>query len=256
MVKEEEEEEEGSDTSCRTRVVSLTLMDNTGNAGLYTGAILMEQPHGEGTMVYQEYIYQGQWVNGDWSGFGKLTTSDGDVYQGGFFDNMKHGLGVMQYKDGRIYDGTFQFNCMDGKGHLTMKDAGIKYWGHWNKDGTPHGRGKQEWIDGKVYDGEFENGILQGHGRMTDADGTWYLGEWSDGQPNGLGLQVMEDGTLVFEGMYANGKPIEASSFPHLQKSSGRFLLYRSSEVAGQGTLVGPLPTQVCMRKRNIKWML
>jgi hypothetical protein len=82
---------------------------------------------------------------------------------------------------------------------------------------------------------------------MMDPDGAWYLGEWSDGQPTGLGLHILEDGTLVFEGMYANGKPMEASSFPHLQKSSGQFLLHRSSEVAGQGMLVGPLPTQACM---------
>ena len=241
----------------KIRVTNMKLIDNTGHSGLFSGVIdrRTNQPNGEGTMVYDnDVVYEGRWVNGDLCGFGRLT-DEGDFYQGGFFDNMKHGLGVMKYKDGRIYDGTFQFDKLEGKGHMTNVNDDTKYWGCWNPDGLPHGRGKLEYSDGRIYDGELDCGILQGHGRMTWPSGNWYLGEWCDGIPNGLGIEASEDGALIFEGMYCRGKPIQASSIPYCQKSEGRFLLYRSS-VARQGTLIGPLPREVLMRKRRMNWGL
>lgn len=248
----------GSSEFFKTTVQNIEMVDNTNQKGLYTGSLNKRtiKPHGQGTMVYSDAIYEGQWVNGDWCGFGRLTDIvTGDVYQGGFFDNMKHGLGVMQYADGRVYDGMFMLDKLEGKGRLTEVD-GTKFWGYWSKEGVPHGRGKKEYPDGKIYDGEFDQGVISGHGRMTFPDGTWYLGEWCDGLPNGLGMKVDPKGDLLFEGMYSNGEPIEASSMRHAQKSSGQFLLYRNSVAPhGGGTLVGPLPRQVYMRHR-IDWAL
>lgn len=245
----------GSVSSAEYKIMvhNVQMVDNTDQSGLYSGSLdkRIMKPHGKGTMVYAECIYEGQWVNGDWCGFGKLTDiNGGDVYEGGFFDNMKHGLGVMKYADGRIYDGMFTLDKIDGKGRLTDTD-GTKYWGYWSREGVPHGRGKKEYPDGKVYDGEFQEGVIAGHGRMTFPDGTWYLGEWSDGLPNGLGMKVDATGDLLFEGLYSNGEPIEGSSMRHEQKSSGQFLLYRSSVTPyGGGTLVGPLPRHMYMRQR------
>jgi len=248
----------GSSEFFKAAVQNIEIVDNTDQKGLYTGSLNKRtiKPHGQGTMVYPDAIYEGQWVNGDWCGFGRLTdTNTGDVYQGGFFDNMKHGLGVMQYADGRVYDGMFTLGKLEGKGRLTEVD-GTKFWGYWSKEGVPHGRGKKEYPDGKIYDGEFDRGIISGHGRMTFPDGAWYLGEWCDGLPNGLGMKVDSNGDLLFEGMYSSGEPIQASSMRHAQKSSGQFLLYRNSVAPlGGGTLVGPLPRQVRMRHR-IDWAL
>jgi hypothetical protein len=248
----------GSSENFKAAVRNIEIVDNTNQRGLFTGTLKRRtnKPHGYGTMAYPDAIYEGQWVNGDWCGFGRLTDiNTGDVYQGGFFDNMKHGLGVMKYADGRIYDGMFMLDKLEGKGHLTEVD-GTKFWGYWSKDGVPHGRGKKEYPDGKVYDGEFDQGVFAGHGRMTFPDGTWYLGEWCDGLPNGLGMKVDASGDLLFEGMYSSGEPIEASSMRHAQKSSGHFLLYRNSIAPqGHGTLVGPLPRHVYMRPR-MDWTL
>eukprot|EP00980_Cylindrotheca_fusiformis_P012833 scaffold3169_cov107-Cylindrotheca_fusiformis.AAC.3 len=235
------------------------IADNMGNNGLYTGTVVKKTsiPHGEGTMEYFEcnMIYTGQWVQGDWSGFGRLTdTTTGLEYEGGFFDNHKHGLGIVKYPDGRVYDTSFQLGKMSGKGHISWPD-GSKYWGHWNGDGIPHGRGKQEFSDGRVYDGEFEKGVVQGHGRMTWPDGSWHLGEWMDGVPNGLGMRVGPDGALLEEGMYCHGEALTVSSLPPTmgtEKSSGEFLLYRSSMTDGR-TLEGPLPSQITMRKFQFK---
>jgi hypothetical protein len=241
-------------------VQQLSLVDNAGHHGLYSGTLdsRSNRPNGRGTMIYSEdhLIYDGQWVDGDWCGFGKLIdTKYQNVYQGGFFDNYKHGLGVLQYADGRIYDGTFALGKMEGKGHLEYPD-GTKYWGHWTEDGVEHGRGKKIFVDGRVYDGEFDRGVIHGHGRMTFPDGSWYLGEWMDGERNGLGMLVGPDGSLVCEGTFCNGRPIEGSSCPSTcNKSEGDFLLYRSS-IAPHGTLVGNIPKQVCMRDDKFqKWI-
>jgi hypothetical protein len=198
-------------------------------------------------------IYDGQWQNGDWCGFGTLMDlRHGHTYEGGFFDNYKHGLGVLQYADGRVYDGIFAFGTLEGKGHLEYPD-GTTYWGHWTSDGIEHGRGKMVFADGRVFDGEFDNGVLHGHGKMTFADGSWYLGEWIDGEPNGLGIQVLPNGILKFEGTFIHGSPIEGSSVPkYHKKSDGDFLCYRSS-LAKHGTLVGNIPKHVRMRDVPLK---
>lgn len=241
----------GCSSEFKMTVSNVSMIDNTNEPGTYTGTIdrRNNKPHGQGTMVYADSIYEGQWVNGDWNGFGSLTEmSTGNYYQGGFFDNMKHGLGVMKYCDGRVYDGVFMLDKLESKGKLTSTD-GTKYWGQWSRNGAPHGRGKMEYTDGRVFDGEFNQGVRSGHGRMTFPDGSWYLGEWCNGEPNGLGIKVTANGDLVHEGIFSKGKPIDSSSMPHQNKSSGRFLLYRSSVTTyGGGTLVGPLPRQVHMR--------
>ena len=240
----------------------IRLMQDDGRLiGWYTGSLEQKShlPHGQGRMEYLDSntIYEGQWIHGDWCGYGVLTdTSTGACYHGGFFDNCKHGLGVMQYADGRTYEGTFQLDKISGKGQMSYPD-GSKYWGYWNEEGLPHGRGKKYYPDGRVYDGEFDQGLLSGHGRMTYPDGTWYLGEWSDGQYNGLGMLVKNDGSLAFEGTFCNGQPAVSSSFPLQPKSDGRVLLYRSSNVVCQGTLVGPLPKEVSMRNgAATNWIL
>jgi hypothetical protein len=199
-------------------------------------------------MEYDDQVYDGQWVAGDCSGFGIITYKNtNDSYQGGFFDNMKHGLGVMKYSDGRIYDGTFQFDRM-GKGKMTYTD-GSTCWGYWSNDSLPHGRGKLTFADDSVYDGEFDRGCMQGHGRMTLPGGQWYLGEWTYGKKNGIGLEVLADGSICHEGTFCNGRPLRCSSFPQRRRSSSSHLLFRLSSTRGSiKTLVGPLPRHLSMQ--------
>jgi hypothetical protein len=267
-----------------SRVDEEYISDSAGQYGMYSGTLDNEtqKPHGRGKMVYSRnrdvnnndvgnndydyadlphrqqeepvLIFDGQWHKGDWCGFGTLTDLEhGHTYEGGFFDNYKHGYGVLKYSDGRVYDGIFALGVLEGKGHLEYPD-GTTYWGHWTSDGIEHGRGKKVFADKSVYDGEFLKGVMHGHGRLTWNDGSWYLGEFMDGEPNGLGMQVLPDGTLFFEGTFSHGKPIEGSSFPTCnKKSDGNFLLYRSS-LSRHGTLVGNIPKQVCLQGTKLHW--
>lgn len=257
-------------------VTKYPLVDNCGNAGFYTGQLSRdsEKPHGFGHMEYDPrdgvgvVVYEGQWLMGDWCGFGTLTDAT-CTYQGGFFDNQKHGLFVWQYhhedsstadENGRTltYDGAFSLDSINGKGRMHYPD-GSKFWGYWNDKGLPHGRGKHTYVDGRVYDGEFDCGALQGHGRMTWPDGRWYLGEWTDGQRTGLGIEVLPNGKLHHEGTFSNGAPVEASSFPSHPRSRGDFLRYHTcctgDHSTSRCTLLGKIPRGIHMRK-NMRWML
>jgi hypothetical protein len=236
------DQQEQASSNKTFQVAQLEMRDNLGNVGSYTGSLLKKSqlPHGQGLMEYDDMAYDGQWVEGDWCGYGKLTIkSSGDFYQGRFFDNMKNGLGAMKYFDGRTYDGTFQCDFM-GKGIMRYPN-GSEYWGYWDKHGKRHGRGKFVFADGRVYDGEFSKDEMEGHGRLTWPDGRWYLGEVSQGIPNGLGMQVLADGKLNHEGTFCNGNPITCSSFESRRISIGSVLLFRSSSERGI-SLVGPIP--------------
>jgi hypothetical protein len=240
------------------QVADMDSIDNKGRRGQYTGSLYQQtdKPHGNGRMEYPDRTYEGQWVDGDWSGFGKLVDKKtGDTYQGGFLDNTRHGLGIIQYANGGVYEGTFQLDIM-GKGEMTYSD-GSKLWGYWSPEGIPHGRGKKNYTDGTIFDGEFRQGVIEGHGRMNYTDGRWYLGEWCEGEKNGVGLEVLPDGSIYHEGTFCNGKAVQGSSFPSQPKSTFSCILYRaSSSCRGSRTLVGPLPQHLIMRRKQINWHL
>ena len=46
--------------------------------------------------------YNGDFVNGKFSGFGQLISKNGDTYTGDWFENMPHGLGKATFANGRI----------------------------------------------------------------------------------------------------------------------------------------------------------
>jgi hypothetical protein len=231
-------------------VVDEPQTDNLGRSGRFSGSLddRSTKPLGQGRMEYEDEVYEGQWVDGDWSGFGKIVSRQtGNIFEGSFLDNKKHGLGVISYADGRIFDGTFQLDRRMGKGRMIYVD-GSTYWGNWSNDSLRHGRGKLTLPDGSIYDGEFDNGSIEGHGRMTLPDGRWYLGEWTDGKKNGIGLEVTAGGLLSHEGTFCNDFPVICSSFPHRRKSTTSCLVYRSSSTGTRKALVGPIPRDSSMR--------
>eukprot|EP00934_Nitzschia_sp_Nitz4_P006905 Nitzschia sp. Nitz4//scaffold325_size20118//460//1276//NITZ4_008700-RA/size20118-snap-gene-0.32-mRNA-1//1//CDS//3329547893//6895//frame0 len=218
-------------------VVDQEIIDKRGKQGLYSGTIDKTTgfPHGQGRMEYDDESYEGQWIAGDWEGFGKHTSDfSGETYEGGFLDYKRHGSGVLRRNQSSdLYCFTFQEDHINKskKGDIFFLD-GSAFWGFINDDIRPHGRGKLKFSNGNVYDGEFVDGKMEGHGKMEWADGRWYLGEWVDGKKNGLGLEVSADGTLSHEGTFCNNRPLIASSFPKKSRSEGDILVYRTGSFA------------------------
>ncbi len=69
---------------------------------------------------------------------------------------------------------------------------------------TYTGKGRFDWPDGRRYDGEFVNGQPDGVGTEVLPDGTRYQGHWFRGQRDGVGTLRLPDGSR-YEGDFSRG---------------------------------------------------
>ena len=185
------------------------IVDPYGEKGVYSGALSKStlMPNGQGRLEYEKESrwYEGDWIHGRWTGYGKLSNGDGDFYEGGLKNDHKHGTGIMKFADGRVFEGEYIRGQMI-QGKMTYQDGSI-YGGSW-VDGMRHGRGKCIFVDGSQYEGDFREGNFHGHGKMTWNDGGWYVGNWCNGEMDGLGKEVRPDGSLRHDGKWSGGQPI------------------------------------------------
>lgn len=189
------------------------IVDPYGEKGVYTGALSKStcMPNGKGRLEYEKESrwYEGDWIHGRWTGYGRLSNGDGDFYEGGLKNDHKHGTGIMRFADGRVFEGEYIRGQMI-QGKMTYQDGSI-YGGSW-VDGMRHGRGKCIFVDGSQYEGEFREGNFHGHGKMTWNDGGWYVGNWSNGEMDGKGKEVRPDGSLRHDGEWSGGQPIRSGT--------------------------------------------
>lgn len=189
------------------------IVDPYGEKGVYTGALSKStcMPNGKGRLEYEKESrwYEGDWIHGRWTGYGRLSNGDGDFYEGGLKNDHKHGTGIMRFADGRVFEGEYIRGQMI-QGKMTYQDGSV-YGGSW-VDGMRHGRGKCIFVDGSEYEGEFREGNFHGQGKMTWNDGGWYVGNWSNGEMDGQGKEVRPDGSLRHDGEWAGGQPIRSAS--------------------------------------------
>ena len=148
------------------------IIDFDGEKGTYTGALnrVTNMPNGKGRLEYEKESrwYDGDWIHGRWTGYGRLANSNGDVYEGGFKNDHRHGTGMMKFADGRVFEGEYiRGHRIQGK--MTYQDGSV-YGGSW-VDSLRHGRGKCVFVDGSEYEGEFRDGNFQGRGTLTWNDG-------------------------------------------------------------------------------------
>jgi len=187
------------------------IVDPYGEKGVYSGALSKStcMPNGKGRLEYEKESrwYEGDWIHGRWTGFGRLSNGDGDFYEGGLKNDHKHGKGIMRFADGRVFEGEYIRGQMI-QGKMTYQDGSI-YGGSW-VDGMRHGRGKCVFVDGSQYEGEFREGNFHGQGKMTWNDGGWYVGNWSNGEMDGRGKEVRPDGSLRHDGEWSGGQPIRS----------------------------------------------
>jgi hypothetical protein len=194
-------------------VTDKQIVDPYGEKGVYTGALSKStgMPNGKGRLEYEKEgrWYEGDWIHGRWTGYGRLSNGDGDFYEGGLKNDHKHGTGIMRFADGRVFEGEYIRGQMI-QGKMTYQDGSV-YGGSW-VDGMRHGRGKCIFVDGSEYEGEFREGNFHGHGKMTWNDGGWYVGEWCDGEMHGKGKEIRPDGSLRHDGEWSRGQPIRSAN--------------------------------------------
>ncbi len=218
------------------------------NGNNYKGEVKEDRPHGAGLMIYAEgHQIQGQWVNGlfnneqpcTFTDYKGIITSISACLDGKFLSSLKYpgigtydghvqqvrktnidsngqiqyryhmgagGQGIMTCDNGDRLEGLWEGGVFrGGRGKLVYKESGKVYEGEINVDKKPHGQGRYTFTFGSYYDGQFCEGEQTGQGQLVYVDGYTYEGQFTKGVMNGFGKQKSPEGD-VYEGEWRDGK--------------------------------------------------
>lgn len=154
--------------------------------------------------------YIGEFRNGLPDGKGKSVNGVGSTYEGDFKAGKRHGTGTITTTSGFKYSGGWIDDLFSGNGSATFPN-GDKYVGQFSK-GMANGRGTYSWVSGQKYVGGFINDKKSGQGTLTYADGRKYVGNFLNDVFEGQGSYYDEKGTIVYSGLWENGKAKSSSS--------------------------------------------
>ena len=158
-----------------------------GGVGIYDGNWKDGLPHGHGKFENNEYMYEGEFTNGDRHGIGNENTM---IWKVGIRKNA-------------IYKGGMNMNKMSGYGELKNVSKKYKYVGHF-KNSMFNGEGILK-RNGRMYEGIFEDGKFV-KGQYVDHANRTFIGHFtSNNKLNGTGLIQFQDGFVV-NGTFINNK--------------------------------------------------
>ena len=178
------------------------------NNGEYEGEIKDYLYNGTGKYIDRKtnYLFEGQWENGELNGEGEIKYGDGCFYKGKVKKSKKEGEGKMKWTNGIYYEGNFKNDIMDGKG-IIIGNNGNKYEGEF-KNGLYNGQGKFTWVQEKEeYKGNYAYGRKEGYGEYKFKNGNLYKGNWIDDKAHGEGL--FETKNKVYRCTYHLGLKLE-----------------------------------------------
>ena len=204
------------------------LIDKIKNT-LYKGTVNINLvKNGYGILYYHNGdVYEGNWNNNEFTGYGRYTDSNGLVieglfeafkintygemwmndnfyYIGAFNDGSRQGKGKESTKVSD-YEGDFYQNKKHGVGKIEYKNVAESYFGEFNKDEIT-GRGTYTWANKDQFSGDFINGKMHGKGEYLWPEGGRYVGEYKNNIKEGKGIFYWTNGR-VYEGDFSNGKP-------------------------------------------------
>jgi hypothetical protein len=107
-------------------------------------------------------LYNGQWLDGCFDGYGEYVWADGRKYRGYFREGKMHGKGEFFWPDGRRFEGEYNMDMAQGHGIVTLGD-------------------------GRIFEGEFKKDypttgqMIESNGDTFRAsfDGATFVSEWS-----------------------------------------------------------------------------
>ncbi|MBK8491764.1 MAG: caspase family protein [Saprospirales bacterium] len=231
------------------------------NGNKYIGHWINNFREGEGRFVYADgHEYRGQFQRDAFHGYGVMTYANGDRYEGNWAYDRQEGWGTYFFSNGQRYEGEFVGGRFHGEGTMFYAD-GSRYEGLWEQ-GKQHGEGIWVYPDGQRATGQWAQGIpsaeedvfdpaqegsgtfdrncnavfcKDGTGNYTYSDGSRYLGEFLEGQPEGK--------CTVY---YANGDKYAGEWKQHAPQGRGT-LFYKSGKILTaeweRGRPIRELPT-------------
>ena len=206
-----------------------------GERCLYKGVLNINNNNfdGYGVLYIKSSLkyYEGNFINNDFTGWGRHINSKGICYEGFFIKNVLNGKGeIIQidengnkniYKGDIInfkkegkgieknvdfkYEGDFLNDIKNGKGKIIYYNTGDFYEGEF-KNGEINGYGFYTWKNKHTYEGSFLNGKMHGKGIYKWPDGNTYEGEYKNNIKEGEGEFIWKDGRK-FKGNFKNGRP-------------------------------------------------
>ena len=161
-----------------------TLKDSLVDIGWkYNGTFMNGLESGKGSLYDKNghLVYDGDWTNGSFQGYGKLY-SNNTKYEGSFTDGKKNGKAILwDFTDSTKYEGDFKNNRKEGFGKMTYNDGNRK-------------------------EGYFKNDINDGKTKFYDSSNTLLFdGMYKDSEWNGQGTLYYNDGSRV-EGLFYGDK--------------------------------------------------
>jgi len=193
------------------------------SSNIYSQCVTGDCNNGEGTYLYSNAKYWGNWKDGKREGKGIMYFNDGStMYQGNYSNDKRNGFGILYWSDGNRYDGNWIDDNRTGQGTFYWKD-GDRFVGQFlNGQTTENGITTRKAIPklcisgdcyngfGKfgftnaVYEGYFKNGKKEGKGKTIAWDCGTYEGDYVNGLPNGKGKYTYSDGS-VYDGNWVDG---------------------------------------------------
>ena len=83
---------------------------------IYKGEIKNGIKNGKGKLITNNFIYEGNFKENNFFGFGKYINFNGNIYKGYFKENKFNGKGMIIFSNGDFFYGNFIDNNMFGKG--------------------------------------------------------------------------------------------------------------------------------------------
>ena len=129
------------------------------NKYLYTGEWKDGLKHGKGQLITEKIKYSGKFENDVFSGNkGVLCDEKGNIYEGDFVNGKFEGYGHYKMSNGGNYIGQFKNGYFEGKGQLTDKKGNV-FNGNFVK-GQKDGFGLIVKSNGETIEGKYKNGIF------------------------------------------------------------------------------------------------
>ena len=135
---------------------------------------------------------------------------DGSEYTGEFVNGQFSGYGTFRWSDGTIYEGHWQNNKISGEGTRTLQD-GTTITGFFIGKKALSGKGVKTWTKGGkryIYKGDIADCAIADRGEFIFPDGRAYTGECADGAMHGNGKYVWPDGVghATYNGDFAQNQ--------------------------------------------------
>ena len=133
-------------------------------------------------------IYEGQYINGEKSGYSKEYYNNKLIFEGQYLNDKRNGKGKGYFNDRLVFEGEFENGRRNGRVKEYYTNGNLKFEGQYLYGEKWNGKGYN--YDG-INDFEIKNG--NGKGNEYDYEGkVVFEGEYLNGKKNGKGKEYFE----------------------------------------------------------------